>query len=159
MKKILTLNLALLLFFGCAVMMQTIPSEELVHQKVYELDLSKKEIYQKSLEWLAKTFISSKEVIELKDEDSGKIIGKGITEFTNVIVKIPCRYTITIEAKENRYRITFDTFIGLWGEYHNNPKPINNEMERKYLTEVKNNLDLLAEDLFTYLKSDENNDW
>ena len=159
MKKLLTLNLILILFIGCAGIMQSIPPEELVLQKVYEINLSKKEIYQKSLEWLAKTFISSKEVIELKDEYTGKIIGKGVTEFTNVIAKIPCRYTVTIEAKENRYRVTFDTFVGLSGEYHNNPKPISNEMERKYLTEVKSNLDLLANDLFTFLKSDSNDDW
>jgi len=46
-------------------------------QKVHEIDLTKNEIYDLSLEWMARTFFDNKEVVEIKDKENGKIIGKG----------------------------------------------------------------------------------
>ena len=57
------------------------PVEERSVQKVHDVDLTQNEIYDISLEWMARTFFDSKEVIELKDKDNGKIIGKGIVTF------------------------------------------------------------------------------
>ncbi len=39
---------------------------------------SKDEIYLKAREWVAKTYNSSKSVIEIEDKENGKIIGNGI---------------------------------------------------------------------------------
>ena len=40
-------------------------------QKVHEIDLTKNEIYDISLEWMARTFFDNKEVVEIKDKENG----------------------------------------------------------------------------------------
>ena len=81
------------------------PVEDRSMQKVHEIDLTKNEIYDLSLEWMARTFFDNKEVVEIKDKENGKIIGKGITMFKGKIgwfsADIPCRFTLILEAKDN----------------------------------------------------------
>ena len=161
MKKFFTLSI-IIFFIGCAAMTKVDVSEEdLRVQRVLEVELNKGEIYSSSLQWMAKKFVDSKEVIEVKDAENGRIIGKGITHFTNIIVKIPCRYTITIEAKDGKARVTMENFTGLWGEYHNQPRALGVHMgESKMLEEVKINLNALADDLYNHLtKSKSDDDW
>ena len=43
------------------------PIEDRSMQKVHDIDLTKNEIYDMSLEWMARTFFDTKEVIELQD--------------------------------------------------------------------------------------------
>ena len=161
MKKLLSISIALFII-GCAAMTKVdLPKEDLMVQRVLEVELNQAEIYARSLEWMAKTFVDSKEVVEVKDRENGRIIGKGLTSFTNVIVKIPCRYTITIEAKDGKARVTMENFVGLWGEHHNMPRPLPQmQSELKMLEEVKAKLNLLADDLYSHLKkSKTNDDW
>ena len=44
----------------------------------------------------------------MKDKDKGMIIGKGLTSFHGKIgwfsEDIPCRFTVIVEAKDNKYR-------------------------------------------------------
>ena len=77
-------------------------------QKVHAIDLTKNEIYDMSLEWMAQTLTDYCEVFELKDTDNGKIIGKGNRSVWYGKVSwgwdiIPCRYTMIVEAKDNTY--------------------------------------------------------
>ena len=78
--------------------------EERSLQKVIEVPgFSQKQIYTRTLEWMTKTYVSANEVIQLKDPDHGKLIGRGITYFTNgaepFAATIPCEYIITVETK------------------------------------------------------------
>ena len=160
MKKLFTISV-ILFIISCAAMLDKIPEEDLRVQKVFEVDLNKGEIYSSSVQWMAKTFVDSKEVIEVKDAENGRLIGKGITEFRVQIIQVPCRYTMTIEAKDNKVRITFDNFVGLWGKYHNQPRAIGKyKGERGYLEEIKNKLNILADDLNNHLnKTKADSDW
>ena len=114
-------------FASCASM-PIAPIEDRSMQKVHDIDLTKNEIYDISLEWMARTFFDNKEVIELKDKDNGKIIGKGITMFSGKIgwfsAKIPCRFTLMVEAKDNKYRTTYNNLVGLYGENQSRPEPL-----------------------------------
>jgi hypothetical protein len=130
-------------------------------QKVHDIDLTKNEIYDTSLEWMAKTLSGPREVIELKDKDNGKIIGKGITSFRGKVgigsTNVLCRFTLTVEAKDNKYRTTYSNFVGLWGESYSRPEPLE---QKKYLDAVKSKLTLIDDDLYNYLKkSKSNNKW
>ena len=161
MRKIF-LTLIITLFIGCAgIALDNIAEEELKVQEIIEVDLTKNEIYSLSLQWMANTFVDSKEVVEVKDAESGRLIGKGITYFTSVVVEIPCRYTITIEAKEGRARVTIDSFTALWGEYHNKPRPVGKyKGERGILEDVKGDAAALINDLSKHLnKSKSDSDW
>jgi hypothetical protein len=144
-------------FASCASM-PVVPMEDRSLQKVHDIDLTKNEIYDTSLEWMAQTLSGSREVIELKDKDNGKIIGKGITSFRGKIgigsTNVLCRFTLTVEAKDNRYRTTYSNFVGLWGESYNRPEPVE---QKEYLDSVKAKLTLIDDDLYNYLKKSRSN--
>jgi hypothetical protein len=145
---------------SCASM-PVAPMEDRSMQKVLEIDLTKNEIYDISLEWMARTFFDNKEVVELKDKDNGKIIGKGITFFKGKIglfsADIPCRFTLTVEAKDRKYRTTYNNFVALHGESQSRPIPL---VEKAYVDAVKAKLTVIDEDLYGYLnKYKSNPEW
>ena len=137
-----------LLLSSCAsvpVPLKSVPTIQTVHQ----VQLSKKVIFDRSLEYIARVFNDSKEVLELKDPESGKIVGKGITSFNNgkgwSSSVISCEYKFMIEAKDNRYRTTYESFTGIWGGIR---IPIYDE---RHWQEVAAEAKELDEDLFKFL--------
>jgi len=139
----------------------TAPIEDRSVQKVHDIDLTKNEIYDISLEWMARTFFDNQEVIELTDKDNGKIIGKGLTIFKGKIgwfsANIPCRFTLVVEAKDNKYRTTYNNLVGLYGENQTRPVPLE---QKEYVDAVKAKLLLIDDDLYGYLKkSKSKTDW
>ena len=149
--------LSVVAFASCASM-PVAPMEDRSMQKVHDIDLTKNEIYDKSLEWMAQTLSGSREVIELKDKDSGKIIGKGITSFRGKIgigsTNVLCRFTLIVEAKDNKYRTTYNNFVGLWGESYSRPEPLEQKI---YVDAVKAKLAIIDDDLYSYLKKSKSN--
>ena len=129
------------------------PIEDRSMRKVHDVDLTKNEIYDMSLEWMARTFFDNKEVIELQDKDNGKIIGKGITTFKGKIgwfsANIPCRFTLIVEAKDNKYRTTYNNLVGLYGENQSRPEPLE---QKEYVDAVKAKLAVIDDGLHDYLK-------
>src|SRR5664280_569957 len=158
MRKNMNVLLAIILFLisGCAVTKQApvVPSEELTLQEVHEIALSKDAIFASSLEWMARTFVDS---TELRDKENGKIIGKGMTEFYNGETPTPCRFTIMIEAKDNKYRVTYSNFTGMWGAARNLPRPL---WHAGHIEQVKAKLKKLDATLYAYLSEEKNRkDW
>lgn len=138
-----------------------VPIEDRSMEKVREINLTKDEIYDSALEWIAQTFVDSKAVIELKDKDNGKIIGKGMTSFTSsnrlASSNIPCRFTLIVEAKDNKYRTTYNNFVGMWGQLSDMPLPLD---QNPYIDDVKAKLSLMDDGLYFYLiKSKSNKNW
>jgi len=129
------------------------PVEDRSMQKVHDMDLTKNEIYDLSLEWMARTFSDAREGIELKDRDNGKIIGKGITNFRGKVgigsENVLCRFTLIVEAKDNKYRTTYNNLVGLWGENYNRPNPLE---QQEYVDSVKAKLATIDDGLYEYLK-------
>lgn len=158
MQKNLNPLLAVTFFLisGCAHA-QVVPPEELVLQEVHEITLSKDAIFARSLEWMAQAFVDSTQVIELRDKENGKIIGKGVTVFYNGNVPTPCRFTMMIEAKDNKYRVTYSNFTGMWGAARNLPKPL---YLQGHIEQVKASLRTLDANLYSYLSKEKNSkDW
>jgi hypothetical protein len=82
---------------------------------VVELDstFSKSILYSNGLSFFANTFKSSNNVIQMKDSESGKIIGKGIADDRNITITIVCKdgkykYDILIEEPVG-YTLTLKT--------------------------------------------------
>jgi len=142
--------------FSCMPPMETTESERTLQRVIEVPALTKKQIYDKALEWMAKTFVSANEVIQLKDPDNGKIIGRGITEFTNGMTTIPCEYSITIETKDGKCRVTCDQFIGLWGVYHTDRSPLR---YADHVYAVRENLANLIDGLDIFLKNNKPDNW
>ena len=109
------LTIATLVFiamlFGC--MPTLIPPDSTTVQRVIEVPgIQKDVIYERSRIWIAKTFRSSKAVIEYENKETGVIIGNGIIHYTLTAgfssAEVPVRFTMKEDIKDGRIRITFD---------------------------------------------------
>ena len=107
MKRAFFLLLAFIGLAGCASQ-QPLPKSERQYQKIVDVSGSKQELYTRTLEWLARSFGSSKEVIQFSDPDQAKVIGKGIMKVNYTITPVDTHFTLTIEIRDNRARFTFD---------------------------------------------------
>jgi hypothetical protein len=131
------------------------PPKELSLQQVREINLFKGEIFDKTMELIAQSFGNSKEVIQLKDRENGKIIGKGLTHFmSGGITRVPVRFTLIVEIKDNKYRTTYSDFaaIGMVGG-----DPL---VTKRFVDDVKVHLMEFDESLYDYLtKAKANSNW
>ena len=108
---IILISISLFAFYGCAGSMTPL-SDEAELQKVIEVNnVSQDEIFIKSMEWFSRTFKESKSVIDYEDKEAGKIIGNGAVSHTYaMIVGGYVLFSVKIEAKDNRSRITLSNF-------------------------------------------------
>lgn len=150
MKHIVILIL-LNLIIGCASTQKAL-SDDLYYQQIHNYpSISKDEIYTNTLSWLAENFVDSKSVIQLKDKENGKIIVKGMTDFLNMgVASIPTRFTMIIDIKDEKARVEYKNWIGMWGEYRNRPNPITT---LENANKVKQKLINLDTQLKTYILS------
>lgn len=156
MKRLIAGILGLLtmscFIIGCA----TLPPEQCQFEKIYELpDTTKDTIYSKTLAWMAETSNASKTVIELQDKENGKIVGHGMTAFTSVIIPVPVKYTLVVDIKDNKTRLTYKDLIGMWGEFHDQPRPLN---KKGNVNAVKEKLGILSDQYFEYMTTRQK-DW
>lgn len=99
-------NTSLSLFFLTHFLLFS--QEESVNKSIQEVvevnNLDKTKLFSNALSFFANNFVSANDVIQIKDEPSGKIIGKGIIKNGNDSRKIK----ISIDIKDNKYRYTID---------------------------------------------------
>ena len=116
MKK---LFFALSIFFlaSCAAQKYTAADYPIPFQ-IEQIDTvagTKDALFVKANEWVAKTFNSAKDVIQMHDKEAGKIIAKGIMETKGTIGLISgsyfIKYTISIDVKDGRCKVKFSDFV------------------------------------------------
>lgn len=88
---------------------------EIEYQEVVKLDsLTKDEIYNRAKRMFTKLFKDSRNVLELDDKEAGTLIGNGNTDVhysTGLGAgHATFWFTITIDVKEGRYRLTLNGF-------------------------------------------------
>lgn len=76
----------------------------------------KNELFNTAMNWFARTYISSKEVIQLQDKEQGVIIGKGIIPVYYQYMGINTQdgymnYTISVYVKDGRYKYEITDFF------------------------------------------------
>jgi len=146
----------MLLFAGCATnLFAPIPIEERQYEVILEnLEKSKAELFDLSLEWLAKTFKDSKSVIEVKNKEKGLIIGKGKVEVITVMGGITgINFIITINVRENRVRFKYENL----SYYSGSPLT---EGDRFVLVKAIEDLKKVSDSFQNYVKeSTDNNNW
>jgi len=74
-------------------------------------DKKANDIYNKALEWFAIKYNSSKDVIQLKDSNLNKIIGKGNQSIPYYMRNPIVYHTIIVESKDNKVRIIISDLI------------------------------------------------
>ena len=152
-KKLLAAT-AMLVLAGCAGMAQA-PASDLQYQNVREVDLTKDQIFDKTQEWFARTFVDSKAVIEVANRNTGTIIGGASADIVDMMVLTPVRMTISVEAKPQRYRVTYDNYAAL---YEGSPYAVSTAGSASAITEKAKALD---QSLYEYLNNDsaKSDDW
>lgn len=118
MKNISLLLIGVIVMTGCGRMTR-VPEEKRAIRKVFDVKLPKKEIYSRALEWCAKRFADVKEDVVVRDAEKGTIIARGTgkySEYFDLLVDREFSYSMTIETKDNRYRVTFDNFTVYYDE-------------------------------------------
>lgn len=136
---------------GCFAMTKpapTVPEQELTLIKTHDTALDKNTIFNKSLEWIAISFPGFTQSIEMKNKDSGRIVGKGLTEFYNGHNPVSCRFSILVEVKDKKYRVTYSKFTGLWGHDRNMPRSL---WHPNHIGQVKANLESLDKKLYEFI--------
>ena len=71
-------------------------------------DVSKDILFDRLYEWFAKTYNSANNVIQLKDKESGKIIGKGVFSIVYYQRKPTISYTISVFVRDGRFKYVVD---------------------------------------------------
>jgi len=86
-------------------------TNKITYAEVINVDslTSKQELYSRAREWFAKTYNSSKEVLQMEDKESGKIIGKALIQVYYKMLGMDhehgyINYTITIAVKDGKYK-------------------------------------------------------
>lgn len=72
--------------------------------------ITKNQLYQKSRQWFAEIFKSSKSVIENEDKDEGIIYGKGIIDMKDDAQGY-VSFALSIRCKDGRIKYTFNDFM------------------------------------------------
>lgn len=154
MKKLLIPLIFAFLSIGCASAISLPVSTGVVEEKLEVLG-TKLELFNKSLDWTAQHYNDSKSVIEVRDSDRGKIIGRGV-----LLIKSSMglredyySYTLQIDVKDNKVRIKMSNIAPYAG--------IGGVADPSYfMDEIIAELNSTAKLYFASIKSDTNdNEW
>jgi hypothetical protein len=110
-------------FLGCALP-KTATKEQMKHEYVSEYTgISKDQIFDKSLRWIAQNFRSAKDVIDYQDKASGSIIAKGIIPNVDygAMINGDLHFTLTIDCRDGKARYIYtniDMQAELSGVHH-----------------------------------------
>jgi hypothetical protein len=155
MKNVLSFLAALIILSLCRCAPPPKSGAPLEYTLVDSLSGTKDDLYVKAHEWLAKTFVSANDVIQMQDKDAGKLIGKGalsIQTDNGVLmggVKTSyVRYTLSITVKTGKYKCVISDFTP-----DKNSPFVNNRNDSHYKAKVNIYGENLLADLKKYMHS------
>lgn len=90
---------------------------KITYSEIIKVDsVNSQELYLRAKVWFVHSFVSAKNVIQLDEKESGRIIGKGIFDVSdnnnhNSIIYVPITgtvdFTVEIQIKDEKYRYVF----------------------------------------------------
>src|SRR5271154_4429306 len=132
LMRISLLAVLMVCLFGCAANKKIRPYS---YPKPFQFVLSdvskgnKNYLYIRANQWMVKTFVSAKEVIQVADKDAGKLVGKSFFEIPMPTPTSPSHtdfvyFTISIEVEDGKFRCVLSDFYHEGGPAAKG-KPIN----------------------------------
>jgi len=95
-------------------------TREITYSEIIKVDsINGQELYLRAKIWFVHSFVSAKNVIQLDEKESGRIIGKGIFDVSdnnnhNSIIYVPITgtvdFTVEIQTKDEKYKYIFSDF-------------------------------------------------
>lgn len=118
-KRIVVATLSLILMsFAIAGERVELPRDEktgrYTYQEVVKVEgASARDLYSQARAWVARTYVSAQDVVQLEDSDAARLIVKGLWQTSSGFLRPGgwIRHTLTIEAKDGRYRYTISDLI------------------------------------------------
>lgn len=114
MRTLFTLSFSLL--FVITAFAQDFPTDrsgKIIYTDVVEVNGDKKELYNKALSWFSRAFRSSNDVLQLKDPEQGKLIGRfHVVPASSRLGNVSALITILIKDGKYKYEITDLTYLG-----------------------------------------------
>lgn len=150
MKRIALPLVVMVVISGCGRLVK-VPENERILRQVVKVELSREEIYDRALEWCAKKLSRVKDDIVVKDREGGRIIARGTgkySEYFNFLVDREFSYSVTIEAREGRYRVTFENFVVYYDERQLKSSDASFRFE---IDKIRKKLEVLMGDLREYV--------
>lgn len=91
-------------------------TEEMTHEYVIDYPgITKDEIFERAIKWIALNFKSAKQVIDYQDKSAGSIIAKGILPEVSLEGRyVDISFTLSIDVKENKARYVFTNVSALY---------------------------------------------
>jgi hypothetical protein len=126
-------------------------NKPMIIQRVIDAQGSQSELYRLANEWMAKTFVDSKEVIQYQDKNEGVIVGRGVTESKIGLANFDFWDSLTIEVKANKARATIEDIYGETTILDTKSTIKPEEMRQKEYDELETKFNLLIDDLSIYL--------
>jgi len=115
--KVLSIALTFLFISACATVDYTvIPTDQQKVQVVVEVPSTDKvTLFNRAREWVAANYMSSNEVTQMANSDTGRIMGRGITVAqidSGGLVTTPWKYyhQLKIDVKDNKARLVISDF-------------------------------------------------
>jgi len=121
--------------------------------------LGSDQLFDKCREWVALTYKSSNDVIQLADKENGKIICKGNFP-TNMFMKQGnIEHTLILELKDKRFRYTYTNFA--YYSAGSGRLPFEGAMmgKRKIIAETERDINDSISGLKKHFSNSKNDDW
>jgi len=84
-------------------------------EKIHKVNMSKDQIHNAIIEWIATTFNDPSSVIKVNDKAGGKVIVKGLVEVDGPgshgnTLTFTRKFTMIVDIKKNKYKIKYSDF-------------------------------------------------
>jgi len=128
MKRLVFFLLLSAMLWGCAspgMKWETMPEAERAMTVIYEIPGASRDIlFDKSLSWVNATVIPGGGQVVSSDRERGSMSTKVKTSYNDMFVEVPARYTMRIDCKDGKIRVTCYDFEDFWGEFRKTARPV-----------------------------------
>jgi len=153
MKRLIVLLLLSAVLWGCVspwMGLEKAFKEEKTMQIIYELPgTSKETLFDRTLQWMNAKVIPKGGNIVYQDRTRESITARVMTSYKNLEVPVPSRYTMRVDFKDGRIRVTCYDFEDFWGEFRKTARPVE---DADFIKQLKENAREMGDALNAYLK-------
>jgi hypothetical protein len=146
--------LSFLVASGCASTSPSTLPPDTEYQVVREVeDVSADEIYGRSLNWMAETFVSANDAIQVRDDENNRLVANAELLIPDLGGAASSEMSIIVEARDGRFRFTARNF-------RLNAMGTRAKMNEELYGDLKPKLKSQADELQSYIRGEtEDTDW
>jgi hypothetical protein len=130
---------------------ESIPEAERATAVIYEIPgVGSTGLFERTVNWMNAAVVSKGGQIVQADKIGGSLTAKVMTSYNNMFVEVPARYTMRVDFKDGKVRVTCYDFEDYWGEFQKRARPVE---DADFIRQLGNKAKEKNEALYAYLKS------